>query len=303
MRSQGQLSIQRMCQLAGVSRASFYRHWQKQEPAAAETELRAAVQRLALVHRYYGYRRIAVLVQREGLPAGAKVVRRLMREDNLLVIRRRRFVVTTDSKHTFRVWPNLAQYLELTDINQLWVADFTFVRLEEEFVYLAVVLDAYSRRVMGWALDRTMTGSLTVKALERALASLRPSPGWVHHSDQGSQYACVEYVDLLEKSGAVLSMSRAGCPWENGRCESFIKTLKQEEIDARPYRTMEELAAHVEEFIERVYNSVRLHSALAYQSPVEFEQQQRSSRQRPEWLPASMSFLRHREISSDGQEL
>ena len=174
MRSQGQLSIQRMCQLAGVSRASFYRHWQKQEPAAAETELRAAVQRLALVHRYYGYRRIAVLVQREGLPAGAKVVRRLMREDNLLVIRRRRFVVTTDSKHTFRVWPNLAQYLELTDINQLWVADFTFVRLEEEFVYLAVVLDAYSRRVMGWALDRTMTGSLTVKALERALALRRP---------------------------------------------------------------------------------------------------------------------------------
>lgn len=291
-----------MCELAGVSRASFYRHWQKQEPAAAETELRAAVQRLALVHRYYGYRRIAVLVQREGLAAGAKVVRRLMREDNLLAIRRRRFVVTTDPDHTFRVWPNLAQYLQLTDINQLWVADFTFVRLEEEFVYLAVVLDAYSRRVIGWALDRTMTGSLTVKALERALALRRPSPGWVHHSDQGSQYACVEYVDLLEKSGAVLSMSRAGCPWENGRCESFIKTLKQEEIDARPYRTMEELAAHVEEFIERVYNSVRLHSALAYQSPVEFEQQQSSNKQRPEWLPASMSFLRHREISSDGQE-
>jgi putative transposase len=302
MRSQGQLSIQRMCELAGVSRAGFYRHWARQEPAVAETEIRAAVQRLALKHRYYGYRRIAVLVRREGLTAGAKVVRRLMREDNLLAIRRRRFIVTTDSDHRFRVWPNLAQYLALTDINQLWVADFTFLRLEEEFVYLAVVLDAYSRRVIGWALDRTMTGSLTVKALERALALRRPSPGWVHHSDQGSQYACVEYVDLLERSGAVLSMSRAGCPWENGRCESFIKTLKQEEIDARPYRTMEELAAHVEEFIEQVYNSIRLHSALAYQSPVEFEQQQSSSRQRPEWLPASMSFLRHREISSDGQE-
>jgi putative transposase len=301
MRSQGQLSIQRMCEVAGVSRAGFYRHWATQEPAAAETEIRAAVQRLALKHRYYGYRRIAVLVQREGLAAGAKVVRRLMREDNLLAIRRRRFVVTTDSDHRFRVWPNLAQYLELTDINQLWVADFTFLRLEDEFVYLAVVLDAYSRRVIGWALDRTMTGSLTMEALERALALRRPSPGWVHHSDQGSQYACVEYVDLLERSGAVLSMSRAGCPWENGRCESFIKTLKQEEIDARPYRTMEELAAHVEEFIERVYNPVRLHSALAYQSPVEFEQQQSSSKQRPEWLPASMSFLRHREISSDGQ--
>jgi putative transposase len=137
MRSQGQLSIQGMCELVGVSRASFYRHWARQEPAAAETEIRAAVQRLALAHRYYGYRRIAVLVQREGLTAGAKVVRRLMREDNLLAIRRKRFVVTTDSDHKFRVWPNLAQYLELTDINQLWVADFTFVRLEEEFVYLA----------------------------------------------------------------------------------------------------------------------------------------------------------------------
>ena len=291
-----------MCELCSVSRASFYRHWTRQEPAAAETEIRAAVQRLALAHRFYGYRRIAVLVQREGLTAGAKVVRRLMREDNLLAIRRRRFVVTTDSDHKFRVWPNLVKYLDLMDINQLWVADFTFLRLEEEFVYLAVVLDAYSRRVIGWALDRAMTGSLTVKALERALALRRASPGFVHHSDQGSQYACVEYVDLLEKSGAVLSMSRAGCPWENGRCESFIKTLKQEEIDARPYRTMEELATHVEEFIERVYNPVRSHSALAYQSPVEFEQQQSSGKQRSGWLPASMSFLRHREISSDGQE-
>jgi putative transposase len=225
-----------------------------------------------------------------------------MREDNLLAIRRRKFVVTTDSDHTFRVWPNLARYLELTDINQLWVADFTFLRLGEEFAYLAVVLDAYSRRVIGWALENTMTGDLAVKALESALAFRRPPPGFVHHSDQGSQYACVQYVDLLERSGAVLSMSRAGCPWEIGRCESFIKTLKQEEIDARPYRTMEELAAHLEEFIERVYNPMRLHSALAYQSPVEFERQQRLGKDRDGWLPASMSFLRHREIYSDGQD-
>jgi putative transposase len=302
MRSQGQLSIQRMCELAGVSRAGFYRHWARQEPAAAETEIRAAVQRLALKHRYYGYRRIAVLVQREGLAAGAKVVRRLMREDNLLAIRRRRFVVTTDSDHRFRVWPNLAQYLELTDINQLWVADITLPSAGRGVCLLSRgagrLLAESDWLGAGCRHDR----QLTVKALERALALRRPSPGWVHHSDQGSQYACVEYVDVLERSGAVLSMSRAGCPWENGRCESFIKTLKQEEIDARPYRTMEELAAHVEEFIEQVYNPVRLHSALAYQSPVEFEQQQSSSRQRPMWLPASMSFLRHREISSDGQE-
>ncbi len=299
MRSQGQLSIQRMCELAGVSRASFYRHWEEREPAAAETELRGAIQRLALAHRYYGYRRIAVLLQREGLAAGAKKVRRLMREDNLLAIRRRKFVVTTDSDHCLRVWPNLAQYLELTDINQLWVADFTFVRLEEEFVYLAVVLDAYSRRVIGWSLGQAMNSDLVVQALKKALEERRPLPGLVHHSDQGVQYASMEYVDLLENSGAVLSMSRAGCPWENGRCESFIKTLKYEEIDARPYCTIEVLAAHVEEFIDRVYNPIRLHSALAYLSPVEFEQRQECGKESAAWLPASMSFPRHREISSD----
>jgi putative transposase len=298
MRAQGELSIHRMCELGGVSRASFYRYWTRQEPAAAETELRAAVQRLALAHRHYGYRRIAVLLQREGYVGGAKVVRRLMREDSLLAIRRRRFVVTTDSDHRFQVWPNLAQYLELTDINQLWVADLTFLRLEEQFAYLAVVLDAYSRRVIGWALGETMNGALTVHALEKALASRRPPPGLIHHSDQGSQYACVEYVDVLERHGAVLSMSRAGCPWENGRCESFIKTLKQEEIDARPYRTMDELAAHVEEFIEQVYNPIRLHSALDYRSPVEFEQQCTSTEPAVK-LPASLSFPRHRESSSD----
>lgn len=288
-----------MCELAGVSRASFYRHWEQREPAAAETELRDAIQRLALAHRYYGYRRIAVLLQREGLVAGAKKVRRLMREDNLLAIRRRKFVATTDSNHRLRVWPNLAQYLELGDINQLWVADFTFVRLKEEFAYLAVMLDAYSRRVIGWSLAQVMNTALVVGALQKALEQRRPSPGLVHHSDQGIQYASLEYVDLLERAGAVLSMSRAGCPWENGRCESFIKTLKHEEIDARPYRTLEELAAHVEEFIEQVYNPIRLHSALDYKSPVEFEQQHASRRLDTKWLPASMSFPRHREISSD----
>jgi putative transposase len=288
-----------MCELAGVSRASFYRHWEKREPAAAETELRGAIQRLALAHRYYGYRRIAALLHREGFIIGAKKVRRLMREDNLLAIRRRKFVATTDSNHCYRVWPNLAQYLELNDINQLWVADFTFVRLEDEFVYLAVLLDAYSRRVIGWSLQQAMNSSLVVEALKKALEDRRPLPGLVHHSDQGVQYASMEYVEMLENSGAVLSMSHAGCPWENGRCESFIKTLKHEEIDARPYRTIEELAAHVEEFIERIYNPVRLHSALAYLSPVEFEQRQEFGKDTAAWLPATMSFPRHREISSD----
>jgi putative transposase len=301
MRAQGGLSIQRMCQLLGLSRASFYRHWEKAEPAAAEMELRSALQGLALAHRHYGYRRITVLLRRQGLMVGAKKVRRLMREDNLLAIRQRKFVVTTDSDHTLGVYPNLSQYLELSDINQLWVADITYVRLQQEFVYLAVVLDAHSRRVIGWALSRTMNSGLTVEALEKAMVQRHPQPGLVHHSDQGSQYASAEYVDRLLAVGAVLSMSWPGRPWENGRCESFLKTLKQEELDARAYSTMEEVAARVQELIEQVYNPVRLHSALAYQSPVEFEQQQAQEKAKV-WMPAKMSFPRHREIYSDGSK-
>jgi putative transposase len=300
MRAQGGVSIQRMCELAGVSRASFYRHWETEEPTVAELELRNTIQRLALAHRYYGYRRITVLLRREGFIVGAKKVRRLMREDNLLAIRQRKFVVTTDSDHSFGVYPNLAQYLELSDINQLWVADITYVRLGREFVYLAVVLDAYSRLVIGWALSRTMNSGLVVEALEKAIASRQPQPGLVHHSDQGSQYASAEYVGLLERWGAVLSMSRPGRPWENGKCESFLKTLKHEELEARMYGTLEELAEHVQEFIEQIYNRVRLHSALAYQSPLEFERQQGLEKSQADWMPAKMSFPRHREIYSDG---
>lgn len=289
-----------MCELAGISRASFYRNWEEREPTGAEMELRDTIQRLAVRHRHYGYRRMTVLLQREGFAVGAKKVRRVMRQDNLLAIRQRKFVVTTDSDHTFQVYPNLAQHLELSDINQLWVADITYVRLEQEFVYVAVLLDAYSRRVIGWAVDRTMGTDLTLEALEKALTGRQPQPGLVHHSDRGSQYASAEYVDRLERCGAVLSMSRPGRPWENGRCESFIKTLKQEQLDARTYGTLEELRNHVEEFIEQIYNPVRLHSALAYQSPVAFERQREDEKAKADWRPARMSFRRHREIYSDG---
>jgi transposase InsO family protein len=285
-----------MCELAGVSRASFYRSWEKQEPTAAEMAVRDAIQRTAIAHRYYGYRRIAAHLQRQGFMVSAKKVRRLMREDNLVAIRRRKFVVTTDSDHRFRVHPNLAQSLELSSINQLWVADLTYLRLEQEFAYLAVVLDAYSRRVIGWELGRTLGVSLTLDAPEKAIADRRPKPGLVHHSDQGAQYACQSYVDRLESCGAVLSMSRPGRPWENGRCESFIKTLKHEELDARQYRTLEELQEHVTEFIEQIYNLKRLHSALDYRSPIEFEKQHESS---VGWMPATLSFLRHEEIYPD----
>jgi len=285
-----------MCALAVVSRAGFYRHWEQQEPCVAEMALRDAIQRQALAHRFYGYRRVTILVQREGYGVGSKKVRRLMQEDNLLALRRRKFVVTTDSDHGFVVYPNLAQYLILTEVNQLWVADTTYLRLESEFVYLAVVLDAFSRRAVGWALGRNLQTALPLAALEKAIQSRQPPPGIMHHSDRGSPYASNDYVKRLESIGAVLSMSRAGRPWENGQCESFMKTLKQEEIDARPYHTMEELEQHLEEFIEQNYNQVRLHSALGYLSPAEFEARPVPPGSVPSGLPAGLRLRRHVEV-------
>lgn len=285
-----------MCELSGVSRASFYRHWEQKAPEAAEMALRDAIQRAALKHRYYGYRRIAVLIEREGFQVGAKKVRRLMRDDNLLAVRRRKFVVTSDSDHPFRVYPNLAQHLVLSDVNQLWVADLTYLRLAREFVYLAVVLDAWSRRAVGWALGRELDTRLPALALERAIAARQPRPGLVHHSDRGCQYASRDYVKRLEAIEAVSSMSRPGSPWENGICESFIATLKREEIDARAYGSFEELEQHIEEFLTQTYNAVRLHSALGYSSPEEFERRQAEARSMPAWLPAQMNFPAREEV-------
>ena len=288
-----------MCSLARVSRASFYRHWEAQDPGGEETELREAIQRQWLARRPNGYRMITRALRREGWVVNAKKVRRLMREDNLLGLRRRKFVVTSDSDHDFTVYPNLAKNLVLSDIHQLWVADITYVRLAREFVYLAVVLDAYSRRVVGWALDGHLRGELTLAALEQAMGRRQPRPGLVHHSDRGSQYANDKYVRRLESIGALLSMSGPGHPWENGKCESFIGTLKKEELDGRRYGHLEELREHLEEFLETVYNRERMHSALGYQSPEEFEQQQ-AARGKPEgWRPAGVSFQRHEEIYSD----
>jgi transposase InsO family protein len=258
--------------------------------------LRDAVERTALAHRGYGYRRITPLVQRGGFVVGTEKVRRILRTDNLLAVRRRKFVVTTDSNHRFRVHPNLAESLELTAINQLWVADITYIRLRREFVFLAVVLDAFSRRVIGWELGRTLETRLPLGALEAAIVSRNPPPGLVHHSDRGTQYASHEYVERLEARGAHLSMSRPARPWENGKCESFIKTLKREEIDARCYASFAELRQHLDEFIEQIYNKVRLHSALGYHSPEEFEQAQKPG---VKWSPAALSFSRHEEIYPD----
>jgi transposase InsO family protein len=283
--------------LAQVSRASFYRNWEQKAPREAEAALRDAAQKAALKHRGYGYRRLAALLERDGFCVGREKVRRILREDNLLAIRRRKFVATTDSDHRFRVHQNLAESLELTGIDQLWVADITYIRLRQEFVFLAVVLDAYSRKVIGWQLGRKLDTSLPLEALEMAIASRHPRPGLMHHSDRGTQYASNRYVQRLEAIGASISMSRPARPWENGKCESFMNTLKREEIDARRYRSFSELQAHVEEFLDQIYNRVRLHSALNYQSPVEFESSLAEGGEH--WSPAALSFSRHEEIYPD----
>ena len=261
-----------MCFLSGVSRASYYRHWAVVAPDEAHLAVRQAIQEVVLAHRRrYGYRRVAKDLHDRGLPINHKRVLAVMREDNLLAIRYRKYVLTTDSQHDCQVYLNLAARMTLTGVNQLWVADITYIRLRTEFVYLAVVIDRFSRKAVGWALDRTLAARLTVAALDQAIARRQPPPGLVHHSDQGIQYACADYVELLQSRGMVPSMSRPANPYDNAVCESFMKTLKQEEIYCNRYRDFEDLSAHLEEFIDHYYNRQRLHSALGYRTPEEFE--------------------------------
>ncbi len=292
---QGSLSIERMCQLAQVSRAGFYRFLKEQLPVEEDLEVRSAIQQIALAHRRrYGYRRVTVeLRRRRGMLVNRKRVARIMRQDNLLAVQPRAFVVTTDSDHELEVYLNLAKRMKLTGINQLWVADITYIRLKAEFVYLAVILDAFSRKVVGWELDQTLAARLPLAALEKAIAERKPPPGLVHHSDRGVQYASGDYVRILRKQQMIPSMSRPANPYDNASCESFIKTLKREEIYANEYPDLEHLRANIQEFIEQYYNRYRLHSALGYRSPEEFEQTETTE---AIVQGASMSFFRHAEI-------
>jgi transposase InsO family protein len=266
------LTIERMVKLGGVSRSGFYRLGEDCKPDP-DMDLRHAIQRIALEWPSYGRPRLTRELRRRGWVVNAKRVYRLLREDNLLCVRKRRLVVTTNSNHGLHVYPNLARDMVMIGMDQLWRADLTYIRLREEFVFLAVILDAFSRRVIGWALDRTLEDELTLAALRMALRQRSIPPGLVHHSDRGSQYASNDYTDLLKAHGIKISMSRKANPWDNAACESFMKTLKYEEVLRNEYRDLAEARASIHRFLEKVYNQKRLHSALDYVPPAEFEAQ------------------------------
>ena len=272
MKADRGLSIERMVELGRISRSSFYR-FDEDRPARrkGDMELRDAIHRIALEWPSYGRPRITEELHRQGRAVGPNRVRRILLEDNLLCLRKRKFVVTTDSNHGRKIYPNLAGQMTLTGLDQLWIADITYIRLETEFVYLAVILDAYSRRVIGWALDRSLEDDLAIAALTMAFRCRTPDEGLTHHSDRGVQYASNDYTGLLKEHRVRISMSRSGNPYDNATCESFMKTLKYEEVYRQDYRDLADARASIERFIEKIYNAKRLHSALGYCPPIEFE--------------------------------
>jgi transposase InsO family protein len=270
---QGSANVERLCQLTQVSRAGFYRYLRNGWPAEEDVNLQSAIQDVVLEHRWrYGYRRVTAQLRQCGMVVNHKRVARIMREDNLLTVRREpASAASHEGVGGVQIYLNLPRRMGLTDPNQLWIADITYIRLRTEFVYLAVILDAFSRIVVGWALGRTLQAKLPLHALKNAIASRQRPPGVVHHSDQGVQYVCRDYMQALHEHQMVPSMSRPANPYDNATCESFLRTLKREEINANTYRDFAQLEQGVREFIEQYYNRLRLHSALSYQSPEEFE--------------------------------
>ncbi len=265
------MSIERLCELMGVSRSWYYARPLATAKAKKDVELRDAIERIVLEFPGYGYRRVTAALRREGWSVNHKRVLRIMREESLLCQLKRRFVPTTDSTHSLKRYPNFIKDARIDGLDRVWIADITYVRLPTTFCYLAAILDAYSRRCVGWHLSRFIDTGLTLSALEMALASRRPAVGLIHHSDQGVQYASSEYILRLEEAEIRISMAAVGNPYENAQVESFFRTLKLEEVYIKDYRDFEEAQENIAQFIEEVYNEKRLHSSLGYLPPVEFE--------------------------------
>lgn len=267
------LEVGRLCHLSRVSRATYYRHLAAKADDGLEHDLQDAIQRICLRHKYYGYRRVTASLRRQGHVVNAKKVLRLMREDNLLAQRRRPFQVPPPGRpEGFVIVPNLVRGLAPSGPDQIWVADITYVHLARAFAYLAVILDAFSRKAVGWALEHSLDATLAVAALDQALASRKPARGsLIHHSDRGVQYASLAYRQRLADHDVTLSMSRPGNPFDNAKAESFMKTLKSEELNARSFKTIDDARIRIDDFIANIYNTERLHSALGYRSPLEFE--------------------------------
>ncbi len=267
-----QLTLQRLCELFGISRSWYYEHLDQPVDDAEEIALRDQIEHIILEFPGYGYRRVTHALHRQGWSVNHKRVLRIMREESLLCHLKKRFVVTTtNSRHRFPIYPNVLAGVVLTTPDQAWVADLTYIRLRSAFVYLACILDAFSRRCVGWHLSREMTTQLTLTALKQAIAERRPQPGLIHHSDRGVQYASYDYVDHLEQIEAQISMSSVSNPYDNAKAESFFKTLKQEEVYLKDYDSFADAQANLAVFIEQVYNTKRLHSSLGYLPPAEFE--------------------------------
>lgn len=267
------IPVSKACSGLGISRSGYYKMHQRKN-CNDDPAVRSAIQEIALEFPYYGYRRITKEMQRRGKQVNHKRVLRIMREDNLLCVRKKFKIMTTDSNHKLPVFPNLAKELDVTRLNQLWVADITYVQLQRDFIYLSAIIEAFSRKCIGWDLGRHIDTVLAMNALSMAISE-RKSLGFgelVHHSDQGVQYASHEYVDLLKRHEIGISMSRKGNPYDNAFAESFMKTLKAEEVYMKEYRDFDEAYMNIREFIEEVYNSKRLHSSIGYVPPNEFEE-------------------------------
>lgn len=262
--------IRVVCRVLKFSRSQLYRDVSTQ--SKTDTELKAALLRLAGQWPTYGYRRLRKMLEREGWKVNGKRVRKRMKELGIASAPPKRRVRTTNSNHEFPRYRNLVENLKVERVNQVWVADITYIKLRDEFIYLAVLMDVFTRQIRGWELDRTLEGRLTLDALKRALKKGRPE---IHHSDQGVQYAATEYVSELKRVGSLISMARVGEPRENGYAERLMRTIKEEEVSLNEYANLSDAREKIGRFLDDVYNRKRIHSSLGYLTPVEFEEERR----------------------------